>query len=326
MHRRTVLGLVATGSAASLAGCGVFEETSDENQVATAREEQVAAANDHLEQIFDTLAEYDILAGGKPAVDPEAYTPEDLAVLRQEFEGAATAVEELNEIEAEAATPAPASEAVRGGVPLAGARLKLYERARNIAIQNQTAHRELGNGNYAQATAAAEQVTEWAAVVAGAAQECSEIVERFRSESFSAPSFYQLGAAEEEQAAFVSVDATVQPAAAGVAAVGEALQKGLAAREFLTYEEYDSARLSYEEGLERVDTARERFDELESAPPMFTEAYERGSCGLEQLASAYEAGRDGAEAAEAGDTERANERLSTAEDTFDSYSSECLES
>lgn len=326
MHRRTVLGLVATSGTASLAGCGVFEVTSDTNQTAVAREDQVAAANEHLERIFDTLAEYDILAAGEPAVDPEAYTPEDLAVLRQEFEGATTAVEELNEIEAEAATPAPASEAVRGGVLLAGARLKLYERARNIAIQNRTAHRELGDGNYAQASATAEQVTEWAAVVAGAAQECGKIIERFRSESFSAPSFYRLEAAEREQAAFASVDATVQPAAAGVAAVGEALQKGLAARELLADEEYGSARVGYVEALEVVDTARKRFDEVGSTPALFTEAYERGSCGLEQLASAFEAARDGADAAEAGDTERANERLSAAEDMFDSYSSECLES
>jgi hypothetical protein len=144
MDRRTLLGTVATGGVASLAGCGVFEKTSDDNRMAASREDQVAAANEHLERIFDTLAEYDILAAGEPAVDPEAYTPEDLALLRQEFEGATTAVEELNEIQAEAATPAPASEAVRGGVLLAGARLKLYERARNIAIQNRTAHRELG--------------------------------------------------------------------------------------------------------------------------------------------------------------------------------------
>lgn len=31
----------------------------------------MAAANDHLNQIFDTLVEYDILAGGESAVDPE---------------------------------------------------------------------------------------------------------------------------------------------------------------------------------------------------------------------------------------------------------------
>jgi len=33
----------------------VFEVTSDTNQVAAAREEQVVAANEHLERIFDTL-------------------------------------------------------------------------------------------------------------------------------------------------------------------------------------------------------------------------------------------------------------------------------
>jgi hypothetical protein len=73
-----------------------------------------------------------------------------------------------------------------------------------------------------------QQVTEWTAVVADAAQECSKIVEQFRSESFSVLSFYRLEAVGREQATFAPVDATVQPAIASVAAVGEALQKGLA--------------------------------------------------------------------------------------------------
>jgi hypothetical protein len=46
-------------------------------------------------------------------------------VLRQEFEGAAMAIEEFNEIKAEAATPVPASEVVRGGVLLTSDRLIL---------------------------------------------------------------------------------------------------------------------------------------------------------------------------------------------------------
>ena len=324
MDRRTLLGTVATGGAVSLAGCGVFEVTSG-NSGASAREEQVAAANDHLERIFDTLAEYDILAAGEPAVDPEAYTPEDLGVLRQEFEGATTAVEELNEIEAEAATPAPGSEAVRGGVLLAGARLKLYERARNIAVQNQTALRELGDENYARASAAAEQVIEWAAVVAGAAQECGKIIERFRSESFSAPSFYRLEAAEQEQEAFESVDSTVGPAAAGVATTSRALTKGVAARELLAEDAYASADVAYQEALAAIDVAREQFGQLETAPAMFTQAYQRGSCGLDQLSEAYTTAREGASAAREGDTDRANDRLSTAETMLERYIKDCLE-
>lgn len=81
MDRRTLLGTVATGGAVSLAGCSVFEVTSGDSGT-SACEEQVAAANDHLRRIFESLGKYAILADGTPAVDPEAYSLEDLAVLR----------------------------------------------------------------------------------------------------------------------------------------------------------------------------------------------------------------------------------------------------
>ena len=131
-----------------LAGCGVFEATTEEDDPAAAREEQVAAANDHLKQIFDTLAEYDIVADGRPAVDPDAYTSEDLGVLRQELEGAQTAVAELDELGREAETPVPSSEVVRGGTLLASVRVEMYGRARELAVQDRAAHAALGEQNF----------------------------------------------------------------------------------------------------------------------------------------------------------------------------------
>ena len=112
MDRRTLLGTVATGGAVSLAGCGVFEVTSGDSG-ASAREEQVAAVNDHLRRIFESLGEYTILADGAPAVDPEAYSPEDLVVLRQEFKGAQMAVEELYRLKSGTETPAESNDLVR---------------------------------------------------------------------------------------------------------------------------------------------------------------------------------------------------------------------
>jgi hypothetical protein len=87
MHRRAYWRALVAAGMGPLAGCGVFEATTEEDDPAAAREEQVAAANDHLKQIFDTLAGYDIVAGGRPVVDPDAYTSEDLGVLRQELDG-----------------------------------------------------------------------------------------------------------------------------------------------------------------------------------------------------------------------------------------------
>ena len=57
MRRRSLLATLTTDGVVLLAECSVFEVTSNNDQTAAAREEQVAAANDHLNRIFDTLVE-----------------------------------------------------------------------------------------------------------------------------------------------------------------------------------------------------------------------------------------------------------------------------
>jgi hypothetical protein len=65
----------------SLAGCNIFRgPTTDAGR--SARDTQVAAANDHLQRVFDGLAAYQIVQEGTPVVDLSTYAPADLASLR----------------------------------------------------------------------------------------------------------------------------------------------------------------------------------------------------------------------------------------------------
>ncbi|PSQ34698.1 hypothetical protein BRD11_03465 [Halobacteriales archaeon SW_12_69_24] len=94
--------------------------------------------------MFDGLAAYQLAQVGTPAVDPESYTPADLASLRQE-QAAAAAVDQLNELEPAAATPRPESETVRGGAVLADPRLTIYGAGRRVAVQDDAGRRRSSN-------------------------------------------------------------------------------------------------------------------------------------------------------------------------------------
>ena len=109
----------------------------------------------------------------------------------------------------------------------------MYGRARELAGQDRAAHAALGEQNFERVQTVARGVPATAGDVASAAQECGDLIATFRSESFSAPSFYRLEQANQEHEAFSEIAATVDPAAGGVASVGRALSRGAAGRELL---------------------------------------------------------------------------------------------
>jgi hypothetical protein len=133
MKRRRDLASLAGIGSVSLAGYNMLMgPTTDAGR--SARDTQVAAANEHLQRVFDGLAAYQIIQDGTPVVDPSNYTPGNLASLRQEQAAARAVVEQLNDLETTAPTPRPASETVRGGVVLADHRLRVYAAARRVAV------------------------------------------------------------------------------------------------------------------------------------------------------------------------------------------------
>jgi flagellar motility protein MotE (MotC chaperone) len=219
----------------------------------------------------------------------------------------------------------PSSEVVRGGTLLASVRVEMYGRARELAGQDRAAHAALGEQNFERVQTVARGVPATAGDVASAAQECGDLIATFRSESFSAPSFYRLEQANQEHEAFSEIAATVDPAAGGVASVGRALSRGAAGRELLASDQYDTAEIAYEEALGAIDAARQQFARLGGPPPMFEAAVERGRCGLDQLSEAYSAAREGIQAARKGDSDQADKRLATAEDRLETYLADCLE-
>jgi predicted small secreted protein len=72
MKRRRVLASL-TGSV-SLAACNILRgPTTDAGR--SAHDTPVAAANDHLQRVFDSLAEYRIVEGGRPRSTRRAIRP-----------------------------------------------------------------------------------------------------------------------------------------------------------------------------------------------------------------------------------------------------------
>jgi hypothetical protein len=238
MKRRRVLASL-TG-AVPLAGCNILKGPTTGSD-RSARDTQIAAANDHLERVFDDLTEYRIVEDGTPAVDPEGYTPADLASLRQEQAAAAAAVDQLNDLETTAATPPPASETVRGGVVLADHRLTVYAAARRVTVQDDAARRAFVESRYASIRETAT-AGEAGRTTGAAASAVGEVLARFReSDRVTAPSFYRVEAAAREHEAYRAVGSRVGPAVEGVAAVGRALTNGVAGRRLLEEAAYADA-------------------------------------------------------------------------------------
>jgi len=322
MKRRRVLASL-TG-AVSLAGCNIFRGPTT-GSGRSARDTQIAAANDHLERVFDGLTEYRIVEDGTPAVDPESYTPADLASLRQEQAAAAAAVDQLHDLETTGSTPRPASETVRGGVVLADHRLTIYAAARRVAIRDDAARRAFVESRYASIRETATAGGEAARTTAAAARSVGDVVARFRaSDRVTAPSFYRVEAAAREHEAYQATGSRVGPATKGVAAVGRALTNGVAGRRLLEEAAYADAEAAYEAALEAVADARSRFRSVPTPPPpLFGQATRHGRCGLDTLTTAYTAAREGAAAARTGDRDRANDRFDTASQRIETYTTKC---
>jgi len=286
MQRRRVLASL-TG-AVSLAGCNILRGPTT-GSGRSARETQIAAANDHLQRVFDGLTKYRIVEDGTPAVDPSTYTPADLASLRQEQAAAAAAVDQLNELETTGSTPRPASETVRGGVVLADHRLTIYAAGRRIAVQDDATRRAFVESRYASIRETATAGGDAARTTAAAARSVGDVVARFRaSDRVTAPSFYRLDAAASEHDAYQATGSRVGPATRGVAAVGRALTNGVAGRRLLEEAAYADAEAAYEAALDAVADARSRFTSVPTPPPgLFGQATRHGRCGLDTLTAAY---------------------------------------
>jgi len=191
MDRRRFIAVVAGAGTVPIAGCGagVFEVTSGErSETGTGQTDSLAAVDGRLERIFTRLSESNIVANGEPAVTPEAYSDQEIEILRAELKRAKAAFAEATGREVgEAATDTepgdgegtePSTVAVRvaeQGVRLAAVRLRLHEVARGVAVQDQAAYDAFESQELVAVKRAAIRVRELAGEVSDAATRCDTV-------------------------------------------------------------------------------------------------------------------------------------------------------
>jgi len=333
MDRRRFVATVAGAGTVPLAGCGagIFEVTDDEEQGQTpAQAEQIAAVNDRLRRIFTQLAEYSIVANGDPAIDTATYSDQEIAVLRDELEGAQTALEELSKrSETRTATGSEGQlssvRVVEQGVMLAAARVEIYDQGRAVAAQDEQGRSAFDTQDFGAIETAAMRVRELTEKITDAAQACAAAANALRSGEGSVPSFYDLEAGQRESTAFAGVSGQVEPAVTGVLSVTDALGRAAAGRDLLANEQYAAASVTYQEAVDAVAAARRQFELVVDSLPMFTATTARARCGLSDLKAALTAAREGAKAGQQGEADRANKQLTVARDALDTYRSTCAE-